>query len=209
VRSSAEELVRPTTTPGGSSPDAAVRIGTLVWRRAKRVQGSTCVSMHTNPAPCCVLQFAPLKQGIAKFYNESSGLWESVWGEHMHHGERAGNTQNPVCMPRPVGPALLQTSTTCVHQSSTQYCLPSVFGWDCRRLLPSRRAPKVQRAGTDRYDRREPQVGRGVVGQVGECSRQAWACNCCWHTPGEHPSCLLRKTCPGLLLPHWKAARVQ
>lgn len=53
MRSSAEELVRPTTTPGGSSPDAA---------------------------------FAPLKQGIAKFYNESSGLWESVWGEHMHHG---------------------------------------------------------------------------------------------------------------------------
>lgn len=34
----------------------------------------------------CLLQFAPLKQGIAKFYNESSGLWESVWGEHMHHG---------------------------------------------------------------------------------------------------------------------------
>lgn len=27
-----------------------------------------------------------LKKGIAEFYNESSGLWESIWGEHMHHG---------------------------------------------------------------------------------------------------------------------------
>ncbi|KAL3161706.1 hypothetical protein ABBQ38_008805 [Trebouxia sp. C0009 RCD-2024] len=27
-----------------------------------------------------------LNEGIAKFYDESSGLWESMWGEHMHHG---------------------------------------------------------------------------------------------------------------------------
>jgi tocopherol O-methyltransferase len=27
-----------------------------------------------------------LKQGIASFYDESSNLWESIWGEHMHHG---------------------------------------------------------------------------------------------------------------------------
>lgn len=27
-----------------------------------------------------------LKQGIATFYDESSALWEEVWGEHMHHG---------------------------------------------------------------------------------------------------------------------------
>lgn len=30
-----------------------------------------------------------LKQGIATFYDESSGLWEEMWGEHMHHGEQA------------------------------------------------------------------------------------------------------------------------
>ena len=29
---------------------------------------------------------AALKQGIASFYDESSNLWESIWGEHMHHG---------------------------------------------------------------------------------------------------------------------------
>ncbi|KAL2644900.1 hypothetical protein R1flu_012487 [Riccia fluitans] len=27
-----------------------------------------------------------LNEGIATFYNESSGLWEEIWGEHMHHG---------------------------------------------------------------------------------------------------------------------------
>jgi hypothetical protein len=29
---------------------------------------------------------AQLKDGIASFYDKSSGLWESMWGEHMHHG---------------------------------------------------------------------------------------------------------------------------
>ncbi|KAG8461595.1 hypothetical protein KFE25_001199 [Diacronema lutheri] len=29
---------------------------------------------------------AELRRGIAGFYDESSALWESVWGEHMHHG---------------------------------------------------------------------------------------------------------------------------
>ncbi|XP_047314079.1 probable tocopherol O-methyltransferase, chloroplastic [Impatiens glandulifera] len=27
-----------------------------------------------------------LKKGIADFYDESSGIWEDMWGEHMHHG---------------------------------------------------------------------------------------------------------------------------
>ncbi|CAN0143966.1 unnamed protein product, partial [Phaeothamnion confervicola] len=27
-----------------------------------------------------------LRNGIAKFYDASSGLWENMWGEHMHHG---------------------------------------------------------------------------------------------------------------------------
>ena len=27
-----------------------------------------------------------LKSGIAGFYDASSGVWERVWGEHMHHG---------------------------------------------------------------------------------------------------------------------------
>ena len=27
-----------------------------------------------------------LKQGIAELYDESSGVWEDIWGDHMHHG---------------------------------------------------------------------------------------------------------------------------
>lgn len=27
-----------------------------------------------------------LKKGIAEFYDESSGMWEDIWGDHMHHG---------------------------------------------------------------------------------------------------------------------------
>ncbi|XP_071926494.1 gamma-tocopherol methyltransferase, chloroplastic-like isoform X2 [Coffea arabica] len=27
-----------------------------------------------------------LKRGIAEFYDESSGIWEDIWGDHMHHG---------------------------------------------------------------------------------------------------------------------------
>ncbi|GMH70879.1 hypothetical protein TrRE_jg12498, partial [Triparma retinervis] len=27
-----------------------------------------------------------LKTGIASFYDKSTLLWESVWGEHLHHG---------------------------------------------------------------------------------------------------------------------------
>ncbi|AGY57050.1 methyltransferase domain-containing protein [Gloeobacter kilaueensis] len=27
-----------------------------------------------------------LNEGIRRFYDASSGLWEEVWGEHMHHG---------------------------------------------------------------------------------------------------------------------------
>jgi hypothetical protein len=48
-----------------------------------------CTTYHATIMSCVfdVSQFAPLKQGIANFYNESSGLWESVWGEHMHHGK--------------------------------------------------------------------------------------------------------------------------
>ncbi|CAL5425622.1 unnamed protein product [Camellia sinensis] len=27
-----------------------------------------------------------LQKGISEFYDESSGLWENIWGDHMHHG---------------------------------------------------------------------------------------------------------------------------
>jgi len=30
--------------------------------------------------------FGDLRSGIAEFYDESSGVWEDMWGDHMHHG---------------------------------------------------------------------------------------------------------------------------
>ncbi|CAK9184859.1 unnamed protein product, partial [Ilex paraguariensis] len=27
-----------------------------------------------------------LQKGIAELYDESSGIWEDIWGDHMHHG---------------------------------------------------------------------------------------------------------------------------
>ena len=44
------------------------------------------------------LQTKTLNEGIARFYDESSGLWESMWGEHMHHGEdRKSHTLSCYC----------------------------------------------------------------------------------------------------------------
>lgn len=52
-----------------------------------------CVCNHLNPllvlyvvCLCVYCAQAPLNERIAKFYDASSGLWEDMWGEHMHHG---------------------------------------------------------------------------------------------------------------------------
>ena len=36
--------------------------------------------------PASRIDRAQLNQRIRRFYDASSGLWEQVWGEHMHHG---------------------------------------------------------------------------------------------------------------------------
>lgn len=36
-----------------------------------------------------------LSQQIQQFYDSSSGLWEQVWGEHMHHGYYGPQGQHP------------------------------------------------------------------------------------------------------------------
>ncbi|EXB29127.1 Tocopherol O-methyltransferase [Morus notabilis] len=32
------------------------------------------------------IMWKQLQKGIAEFYDESSTLWENIWGDHMHHG---------------------------------------------------------------------------------------------------------------------------
>lgn len=82
---------------------------------------ATCPPTHpSSPAascgtclPCCH-QVKELNKGIAEFYNESSSLWEKVWGEHMHHGECV-----TAVMLAPSHPAkrISSCSSTCLHCS--------------------------------------------------------------------------------------------
>ena len=48
-----------------------------VWSTCMQINGLSCYFLH------CVLalQFATLNKGIAGFYDESSALWERMWGE--------------------------------------------------------------------------------------------------------------------------------
>ncbi|TKW41108.1 hypothetical protein SEVIR_1G292300v4 [Setaria viridis] len=49
-------------------------------RRLPRLMASSTAQQAPAPAP------QGLKEGIAGLYDESSGVWESIWGDHMHHG---------------------------------------------------------------------------------------------------------------------------
>ncbi|PSC68197.1 gamma-tocopherol methyltransferase isoform A [Micractinium conductrix] len=56
-------------------------------RRQQRLQAHATTLLDTLLKPVLDIgERKPLKEGIANFYDESSQLWESMWGEHMHHG---------------------------------------------------------------------------------------------------------------------------
>ncbi|VFQ73689.1 unnamed protein product [Cuscuta campestris] len=40
-----------------------------------------------------------LNKGIAEFYDESSGMWEDIWGDHLHHGFYDHNISGGVSLP--------------------------------------------------------------------------------------------------------------
>lgn len=58
-----------------------------LWISRTSAEGSFYVFLPTTR---CFLRVADsdaeLKEGIASFYDASSGVWEEMWGEHMHHG---------------------------------------------------------------------------------------------------------------------------
>jgi tocopherol O-methyltransferase len=39
--------------------------------------------------------FAQLNKGIASFYDASTGLWEEMWGDHLHHGYYSADADQP------------------------------------------------------------------------------------------------------------------
>ncbi|XP_078438165.1 gamma-tocopherol methyltransferase [Wolffia australiana] len=67
-----------------TGPSAAViSSGAPVARRRASPARAT---VQSSAAPAAGPAADGLKKGIAEFYDESSGLWERIWGEHMHHG---------------------------------------------------------------------------------------------------------------------------
>ncbi|TVU28142.1 hypothetical protein EJB05_19651, partial [Eragrostis curvula] len=69
----------PSTSPSRrASPPAS--LSSRRRRRGVVMAASSTSTAEATPAP------AGLKEGIAGLYDESSGVWESIWGDHMHHG---------------------------------------------------------------------------------------------------------------------------
>ena len=94
-----EAVLKPITTAGQVREGA--KTDCLPWpsppfvaraaARANRARARSPLSPQTKKraatTPPHQQQIKDLKQGIAAFYDESSALWEDVWGsEHMHHG---------------------------------------------------------------------------------------------------------------------------
>lgn len=53
---------------------------------------SNAANGHTGKNGKDSALFATLNAGIARFYDSSTGLWEDMWGDHLHHGYyRAGS----------------------------------------------------------------------------------------------------------------------
>uniref|UniRef100_A0A0E0K420 Methyltransferase type 11 domain-containing protein n=1 Tax=Oryza punctata TaxID=4537 RepID=A0A0E0K420_ORYPU len=71
---------------------ASPRAGLCLHRRrrsssSRRTKLAVCAMAPTLSSSSAAAGAPPgLKEGIAGLYDESSGVWESIWGEHMHHG---------------------------------------------------------------------------------------------------------------------------
>ncbi|CAL9065284.1 gamma-tocopherol methyltransferase, chloroplastic-like isoform X1 [Musa acuminata AAA Group] len=53
---------------------------------ALRLRPKSCRPARVMAAAASATAEEGLKKGIAEFYDQSSGLWEDIWGDHMHHG---------------------------------------------------------------------------------------------------------------------------
>ncbi|CAN6280288.1 unnamed protein product [Urochloa humidicola] len=77
-------LHAPLPSTSAAAARRSYRAAAPVPRRRRPRLRPMASSTATEPPPAA----APpgLKEGIAGLYDESSGLWESIWGDHMHHG---------------------------------------------------------------------------------------------------------------------------
>lgn len=66
--------------PIGSTKNVTLSTNSLLTRGRRRLRPT----MSLNAVPASAAE--TLRKGIAEFYDESSGVWEDIWGDHMHHG---------------------------------------------------------------------------------------------------------------------------
>ncbi|KAL6521040.1 Gamma-tocopherol methyltransferase, chloroplastic [Orobanche gracilis] len=55
-------------------------------RFISRLKMATNATTAASAVPDQEIAAERLKKGIAELYDESSGIWEDMWGDHMHHG---------------------------------------------------------------------------------------------------------------------------
>ena len=74
-------------------------LNTLHHRRQSRSNKNNFLCKGTSSteeaATTTAGPFSALNNGIATFYDASSGLWEDMWGDHLHHGYYPQNDTTP------------------------------------------------------------------------------------------------------------------
>ncbi|PRQ43779.1 putative tocopherol O-methyltransferase [Rosa chinensis] len=70
-----------TTLPPRTCLGVAGVNGAAVSSKKKKKSG-----FELRAVAATAMEAVELKKDIAEFYDESSGLWEDLWGDHMHHG---------------------------------------------------------------------------------------------------------------------------
>ena len=63
------------------------------WGPAPRARAEARCAATMAAPPAELRTKEELRSGIAGFYDKSSGIWERVWGEHMHHGYYPGGAK--------------------------------------------------------------------------------------------------------------------
>ncbi|KAJ4844917.1 putative tocopherol O-methyltransferase, chloroplastic [Turnera subulata] len=65
-------------------PLLRIRTTRLLHSRASRATRVAAAASSTSSTTA--MEVGELKKGIAELYDQSSGVWEDIWGDHMHHG---------------------------------------------------------------------------------------------------------------------------
>ncbi|XP_060207694.1 gamma-tocopherol methyltransferase, chloroplastic [Lycium barbarum] len=68
------------------SQNTRTRIVCCNSKRRRRMASVAAVNAVSSSQEVGIQDQKELKKGIAELYDESSGIWEDIWGDHMHHG---------------------------------------------------------------------------------------------------------------------------